>query len=402
MTRVPRILFAAGLLVAAYTSATAQQCRPAEAVTSFGRWFEPAVSLTSSSSLQKIDSGITDIQVASLKLLVGVASGTDRDWNLVIRDLNYHVLATFGASDFADNSSGLTRKRWTGRLPAGVVRADLVARHPSDMHIDIIAGVAFPNESSDQRLFSIQGPQPAWQDLYESDSIAARRAGDSVGMLVTQQFSPDTGWEASWCCTGVMVARDIMLTNWHCGGSTGIPANSYWNSDVCANALIDLAWDNGHVARQYNCVEVLARDQGLDFALIRIQPVVGMGAGSGEPVHVQLMDAVSATDVFVVHHALCKPKLVSSHCQIRATAYENWLDPTKQTDVTHNCDTEPGASGAPVFDMSGQLVGLHHLGFKRNEQCVAVDQLDKAVRIGAIIGYIKDQKPVLLGELHLR
>ena len=34
-----------------------------------------------------------------------------------------------------------------------------------------------------------------------------------------------------------------------------------------------------------------------------------------------------------------------------------------QSDFTHTCDTAGGSSGAPVFNLEGQLVGVHHFGF---------------------------------------
>jgi hypothetical protein len=199
-----------------------------------------------------------------------------------------------------------------------------------------------------------------------------------------------------------------MLTNWHCGGVVGMPEQSYWGNDVCANTLVDLGWDDGVVSRQYHCAEVLVKDRRLDFALIRLRPVVGFGGVVGEPLHAQLaLEKVSAlTELFIVHHAMCKPKLLSMQCRIVSKAYTNWMDTSTQTDFSHDCDTEPGASGAPVFDNDGRIVGLHHLGFTRDDQCNPLDKINKAVQIQEIVRSIKGDelkraKPNLAVELGL-
>jgi V8-like Glu-specific endopeptidase len=59
------------------------------------------------------------------------------------------------------------------------------------------------------------------------------------------------------------------------------------------------------------------------------------------------------------------------------------------TEITHRCDTEPGASGAPVFDANGRLIALHHLGFKRNDRCEPLDRVNKAVEIRHILNHVK-------------
>jgi hypothetical protein len=206
----------------------------------------------------------------------------------------------------------------------------------------------------------------------------------------------------------VMISRDIMLTNWHCGGALGMPEQSYWDSDVCENTLVDLGWDDGVVSRQYNCVEILAKNRRLDFALIRLRPVVGYGGVAGEPIHVQLpLDNISElANLFIVHHAMCKPKLLSMPCGVISKVYNNWMDASTQTDFSHNCDTEPGASGAPVFDSAGRIVGLHHLGFARDDQCNPLDKVNKAVQIQEIVKFLKSKglkldKPNLAAELGL-
>lgn len=408
------VAIAAGLIALASTARAQPQCGP-ESVTAFGQWFAPGTVLSASNPTRRVRHGIADFAAESVRLLIGVTAGTDRDWNLVIRDTSYRVLASFGAEDFRDERGGLGRRRWTGRLPAAEVIADLVASPTSDVRIEISTGMALPKQSADTRLFSIvRDDGEPWSELYErNQDVTPKRAGDAVGMLVSGAISAQTGEKRTWCCSGVMLSSDVMLTNWHCGGSSEIqmtPGN-YWNEDVCDNTVVDLGWGKGAVSRQYNCVKVLKRDRRLDFALLRLRPVIGAGGTSGEPSRVRLSERAveSGQDVFVVHHAQCKEKLVSARCRVVLPSYPGWkaseaagsANSQPQTEFSHDCNTEQGASGAPVFDTGGKLVGLHHVGFARDNQCRPVDRVNKAVKVRDIVKFLRDSDPDLAKELHL-
>ena len=98
------------------TSRAQQQCGP-EAVTKFGRWFEPAMTSLSASHLR--DSVVAPRQnfaIVAIRVLVGVTAGTSVDWNVVFRDQNYRPLASFAGRDFLDQDGKLKNRRWTGRL----------------------------------------------------------------------------------------------------------------------------------------------------------------------------------------------------------------------------------------------------------------------------------------------
>jgi hypothetical protein len=392
-----------------------QQCGP-EAVTSLGTWFSPGVILKAGEPFKTVQSD-SPSATRAMKLLLAVTAGTDRDWNLVIRDLDYRPLASFGAEDFRDANGGLSARRWTGLLPVSRARADLIATPASDIRIEVYSGIAFPNESSDMRLFSIvrKNGDP-WYELYEKNNdVLPKRAGDSVGMLVVGMTSP-TGARGSWCCSGVMLSSDIMLTNWHCGGSreVGMQDADYWRGNVCENTVVDLGWAKGASSRQYSCTGVLVKNRQLDFALIRLRPVVGAGGVAGAPVRARISDKTptDGLDIFVVHHAKCAQKLVSSQCKVRTAPYPGWKetqdgpDPAGsagqlKSDFSHDCNTEGGASGSPVFDATGRLVGLHHLGVKRDAQCLELDDENKAVSFREIADFLRREKPEIARELSL-
>lgn len=80
--------------------------------------------------------------------------------------------------------------------------------------------------------------------------------------------------------------------------------------------------------------------------------------------------------------------------------HANWLQADGPRELTHDCDKEHGASGAAVFNAQGQVVALHHLGFRRDPQtCEQQDSINKAVPLSHIIEDLKTNTPELAKEL---
>ena len=202
-----------------------------------------------------------------------------------------------------------------------------------------------------------------------------------------------------------MISHDLFLTNWHCGANAD-GNGVYWSADVCERTVIDLGWSSESLSRQYSCKEVVAKDRNLDYAILRVVPVLGPGGYSSRPPHSRISEAVltESEDIFLVHHANCSFKLISKACRIQNPSYHSWTGQLSKgdhqlPDFTHDCDTESGASGAPVFDLSGSMIGIHHAGFDRNESCKKVDSVNKAVSIAAIMRHLRETNPEIATEL---
>lgn len=405
--RAVRTLYALIAILLAGPSWAAGECRPPESLTKFGTWFEPDIEVTAAFADRRVDATQFVRDATTMRLQLQIQGGTDRRWHLLIRDSAYHVLASFYPEDFIALDGVTTVSRWTGRLPTATARIDLRADPGSDANVAVIGGIAMPAVPTGERQYSTKHDTPDWRDLFDMrdrpPSTVARRAGDAVGMLLGGSYNSTTGQHTTWCCSGVMVSKSLMLTNWHCGGVDGTRAESYWNKDICANTLFDLGWDSGSVSRQYACARIVAMDRALDFALLRVQPVVGTGGGALNAPYATLAIQEPSVHpdqaVFLIHHALCKPKLLSNACRVRARSYPSWIDPARTSEFTHDCDTEPGASGAPVFDAaSGRLVGLHHLGFA----CASPDKVNKAIAMSQIMDFLVAHVPDAAAELQGR
>jgi V8-like Glu-specific endopeptidase len=82
-------------------------------------------------------------------------------------------------------------------------------------------------------------------------------------------------------------------------------------------------------------------------------------------------------------------KQITMHCGVQSWSVPGWTAGASTVDFSHDCDTEGGSSGAPVFNTSGQIVGLHHYGHAVDPAtCRDTDSVNKAVRIDQIIDYL--------------
>lgn len=384
---------AGALLLIVNTGAPAKDagaCAATESVTLFGKREDPGIELSADNLSAPPAAGYSAKEVAWYKALFQIQQDESRPWRITIYDNKNHVLANFTDEDLRSGGGS----RWSGILPADS-EAVLEAPAGTRLKVTIPTVVLYPPKSSDTRFYSTQASTPTWRGLYNIKDEVPQKVGAAVGMIVAS--SPTNAGFVEWCCTGVMVSKDIMLTNYHCGAAPGVSA---WNTAVCPNMVIDLAHDDRDVRQQYSCAAVLEHSDTLDYALIRIKPVAGGSSYIGEPVYRPLNATapVSATEVFAVHHAQCQAKLLSPACRSEPGTAANRAGPAE---FAHTCDTEPGASGAPIFNDEGRLMGLHHRGFLRDDDCKPTNNIKRnyAIPIAKIIANLRDQNMERAREL---
>lgn len=407
----------AGVLAFAPTAHAEQCAKPVDAATEFGALDDPTIALTASGRIVHRLPREPDFKMRYAMLRLRMSGERQGQWLLTIRDENFKVLAIFGPNDFPKGANGAPDGVWTGRLEAADVYFDLFVadKQGSDVNITVDEALMMPADiEKDKARYSWKGSAPTYVSLYDSHlqlgddaKQKVRRLGDRVGFVIGMA-RPEPGKTMSWCCSGIMLTDDLFLTNWHCGGwSDGFQEKSVWSQDVCNTTFLDLSWDEDQASREYGCRAVIAtmHQKELDYTLIRVTPLGGEKTRSvGRPVSITTNPVTLGDEVRIIHHAECKRKQVSIDCHVTNAARPGRMPGAgvaELTDFAHDCDTEGGSSGAPVFGVDGALVGLHRAGHESSQsnQC---DYQNKAVHIRRILEDIKASRPEIYEEIRGR
>lgn len=383
--------------VALAAQATQRDCRAQTTlVTELGERVRFGMTFPAGAAVQDVPPGASHPGTRYLRVRIE-ATDANCDWLLTVRDSEYRVIQTLGPRDFS-----AVPKRWTTRIPGGRAFFDLERCSGSERpQIKFDEYIAMPDEARFP-YYSTQGSTPLYRALY-SGSHPFRRFGDAVGFLMSS-------WDRqSWVCSGVMIGRSLFLTNWHCGGPGMIRdalggwspfrPDGYWNQQIVSDTIVDLSFDSDQLSREYVATAIEAQSEALDFAILRVAPLDALG--DARVVRISAHPPQPG-QIVVVHHPEGKQKHISDNCQIDKAEYPGWRgDPA--VDFTHVCDTEAGSSGAPVFNLQGELLGLHHLGFDFDRNtCRQTDRVNKAVRIDRIVEFLRQQQPQLWQEIERR
>jgi hypothetical protein len=197
--------------------------------------------------------------------------------------------------------------------------------------------------------------------------------------------------QKSWICSGVLLSEGVLLTNYHCGGIDPLnvdqfdPKNptQYWREDIVRDLLLDISFDGDQVSHEYEGVRYLYASKELDYALIEVKPVDYSGPADSLRVapqdNIQEPAMALNTPLFLIHHPEGNIKQISI-CKVTATSIKD-TPYTPGAEFGHNCDSEKGSSGGPLFDSNGVLVALHHAGFALDDKCNELDKDNKAIPI---------------------
>jgi V8-like Glu-specific endopeptidase len=213
--------------------------------------------------------------------------------------------------------------------------------------------------------------------LQESTDPNFREWGRSVAKLT---FVTDEDKEVE-TCTGFLIGADLFITNEHCPQSPKEQRSS----------LVEFDYDTPSAQTKiYSLKAKLAKNRNLDFVIYQLNKSI-----KDRPFLKLMNKDENLTDkkplVIIQHPAGLPKRLAAVKCQIRTTA----LQPA--TDFGHECDTEGGASGAPIQDVNGIVVGIHHYGF--NMDLPPEQRVNQGVKMGEILKYLEGQKKELFKRL---
>ena len=389
------------LVAAAGTLAHAQPPSPSpppNAVPELGQRFFFTRELTLASSTETVAHNDLANSARYLRVRLKVADRGRGRWHLTVRDFNHRPLEVLTPEDFGPGGV-----RWTGRVLGREVRLELTAASAEtrDVRVRIEEYIAMP-AAARKTYYSLQSDVPTYRPLFPGEDpppgpaetdTAKRALGDGVAFLMGAHGA------ATWCCSGVMVGDELLLTNWHCGAPpAGLPPGLQWGKDICSDTLLDLSWDGDPLSREFACTKVVAQDRDRDYALLRLSPV---GPSShARPVSMRTTAPVAGEPLTAVHHPACLPKRITTGCSVADASFHAWTGSPPDTDLTHKCDTEAGSSGGAIFDQAGLLVGLHHRGFtEADDPDVKRRKVNAAVRIDQILAHLAATHPEVLPEL---
>lgn len=326
-----------------------------------------------------------------IRVLVQVTTNEPCDWFLTVRNSQHHVVQTMTREDFRG-----TQTRWTMRVPGSVAKFELQRCGHAVPKVRFTAYVAMTSDP-EHSYYSVKVPgHEEYVDLFKQ-STSERSLGDTVGLLMNSYL------ETSWTCSGFMVTPDLFLTNWHCGGLSSFPARrlDFWSAEVVNDSILDLSFDGDETSREYVVTgdKPEAACEDLDFALLRVSPINSVGRG--RPAILRRTPVGRREPIMIVHHPRALPKQITKTCFAISPSYPGWRG-LSDTDFTHDCDTEAGSSGAPIFDQRGYVVGLHHLGFTYSKDCATKDDVSKAVRMDRILNYLRIKHRELYKLLDVR
>ena len=390
------------LVLAAPVSAQSDCERAKHPVTELGRIQIIGTAIRPEDYPRLVPSGGDEARYVSAR--VQLRQQGECDWVLVVRDHQYKLIQTLGPADFSGPESSV----WTARVygPHLILDLQQCPAGKAPPVLSVAEYLLMPKETTLNPFYSTQTNVAQWKALYTQDE-QHRRLGDFVGFY-------RASWDREiWSCSGVMIAPDLFLTNWHCGAPRAVhqpgpqpgtftevpfPEAGYWDSLILSSVTIDLSWDSDPVSRDFVLVSddrkkaVVAESKELDYAILKVKPLNYAGRVQPAPLR---RDGLGAEAIRIVHHPLSLDKQLST-CEVVSTTAAGWLPGSGNVDFTHKCDTEAGSSGAPVFDAGGRVVGLHHRGFDLDARCQPVlPKLNRAVRMDKILTHLRDNyRPV--------
>jgi V8-like Glu-specific endopeptidase len=190
----------------------------------------------------------------------------------------------------------------------------------------------------------------------------AKVIGTSDFVVVTQDGAnipakyralPDAFGIVSMGCTGTHIGNGVVLTAGHCFNAPSTRKNNF----SCAG--ITVKWGVRADSPAYltsKCTNVYAAQQShdIDYSIFQVDVA--------PPVAVDVdLDARPAFDttITIFSHPHLRPLEWSQTCQVKPSTNGGW----GANQFSHQCDTDPGSSGATVLDDDTlKIVGIHDGG----------------------------------------
>jgi V8-like Glu-specific endopeptidase len=246
---------------------------------------------------------------------------------------------------------------------------------------------------------------------FSIDSYAYQRDGGKVLSLVADALEPAFNYydvagvksaarsvarltfirnDATWVCSGFLVGVNTLITNQHCLSTTAdcnsaLALFGYEYGVDPSNKSVTLAH-----GEQFGCVAVAPASNGLDLSAVTLEGTPGDDAHWGH-----LTIATSATPgpnpptapaLWIIEYPQGQPKQIS---RVQCVVSTNSAPPSlggHQIAFGHTCDTMNGSSGSPVLNSELKVVGVHFLGFVKDDPIWS--RQNRAINLEALSGFV--------------
>jgi hypothetical protein len=267
------------------------------------------------------------------------------DYEVVFRDIDHQSVGTVSRADFTRHPD-----YWSDWLPRGYVLILVRRLAPLTPALTFkIDKVVF--ETRSPKVESVVG-KPDFDDPASFDN-RLWQAAQSVAKLSFVDGND------SKTCTGFLIGANELLTNAHC----------VRNESICSSLLAIFGYQYDHSFNvqegvPYRCDGIVVQpDAEADFVILKIAGEPGNRWG-----YLKLEDiALHAGDPLIIiqHPSGAIKRVVIKNCEVKTEQAPN--EKGALDDFGHVCDTETGSSGSPILNSDYLVVGLHHLGFDRED-----------------------------------
>lgn len=205
-----------------------------------------------------------------------------------------------------------------------------------------------PRQSTGDSGAMVLQQNAAYEPLHElNPSNPIRLLSNAIGRIDVLLRRAD-GQEGMATCTGALIDGDRVLTNKHC-----VPSDNGVQIKEMSIVMNYLKL-NDEGERFKIDLPALETDAGLDFAVLGVRGSpsakygkVALSSGKVEP----------GQSLLLIHHPGGRPKVMT---RFRCFAHAAQPDGPQ---LRHRCDTEPGSSGALVFNQNNlETTALHFSG----------------------------------------
>jgi hypothetical protein len=271
--------------------------------------------------------------------------------------VNYHIRVVDGAENevrhYETEQFARSESFMTDLLPPGDLRVQLVADSLPQGLVFRLASVSWQQWRNDVRS---ETPVLDFLPLAAlPDGSPLKKVAPSVAML---HIGPDL---LEITCTGVLVERNVIATNYHCvENSLDFKKTEGASSPTCNDVIAEFDYlQNGRRGPTARCKTVKASKQ-LDVALLTFDPNdLRMADGQQRPsVLIRPRSEGMPAKVHLIQHPLGLPLAVAENCRVPRM---------EQIDILHNCNSASGSSGSPLLDEQLRWVGLHYQGAYRSD-----------------------------------